>query len=235
LQWRTDDTAKVSEATVPSSDGNHWLLTETKPLLDGIDQTNWTKVSFTKTQLSNTDSASSVSGTSAPANPAWWYWAGTTPSNSSCAGHLPAGALSIQFDLLTIPIVRPWFDQQLFESQAWRLPPDAGLFSDGNETGNMGSSPMFATAIIVVRNLAISGDVVASCRSDIRRAVRNQKGVGFGPFKLAGVAVGTDSPYLAASVTSSRIWVPQIQIIAVTSEILPKSPNANPNFQWPIH
>ena len=235
LQWRADDLVKVSAATVPPGDGNHWLLTETTPPLDAIDQTSWTSASFTRTQLNNVSSEPSPGVMTSPATQTWWHWGGAARSGSACAEHVPTGALSVEFDFVNIRFVRPWFDPQLFESQAWRLRAGTELFSDGNNTGNTGSSPVFATGIIVVKNLKISGDVVADCRNDIRRAVRNHQEIGFGPFRLSGGAIGADSSYVIASVTSRQILVPQLQIIGLTSEVLPKSPNPNPNFQWPSH
>ena len=61
---------------------------------------------------------------------------------------------SLTVEYAKVVVMRPWFNPSFFESRYWRLPPDAGVVSDGL-LPRKGRIPAFITNMIVARKVTI--------------------------------------------------------------------------------
>lgn len=100
--------------------------------------TTWTKITLTKAEVDTL-----VLG--APADLKALFGAG---------GGADDGIVAITLEYNDVPIMRPWFHPEFFESRSWRL-ADNSVVSDG-AVPRRGLIPAYITSILAVRNLVIT-------------------------------------------------------------------------------
>jgi hypothetical protein len=140
--------------------------------------------------------------------------AGTAPgwTRLSFSPDQPTGVFSLELEVLRLKIIRTWLDGMMFRYRDWRWTPgtpEAGkLISDGRpptqDTLPDGSMPFLPTTLILARNV------------DLRYSIGSPTG-------------GTSSrPAIAPKESGSPILV-----LGWITEVLPLSPDPNPDFEWP--
>ncbi|MEM7591265.1 MAG: hypothetical protein AAF383_07065 [Cyanobacteria bacterium P01_A01_bin.83] len=55
------------------------------------------------------------------------------------------------FEVIRVQIIRPWLNEGIFKSRAWRFPDETQFLSDGKESPK-GSLPAYITSMILIRN-----------------------------------------------------------------------------------
>ena len=105
------------------------------------------------------------------------------------------------------------------------------MLSDGVDT-NSGVAPLYASSILIVRGVTISGPALVPCLPYIRNAVRNRQTVGFGPLTIAGPSSSQSPYYLPPLITTTSVEILYPQVVAYGVAVLPKTPNPNPDFVW---
>lgn len=134
------------------------------------------------------------------------------------AGKPPILALSVE--LARARVVRPWMDPALFHSRFWKLDYGEAL-SDGGRPPR-GRLVAYITAVIFARNLCAHLVDAADARAllaSAREADGNAPSLGC--FSLEG-----------AKVDHQAIKAPNLQIIAYLCQLLPLSPDPDPELHW---
>ncbi|MGI4821499.1 MAG: hypothetical protein ACRYFV_09850 [Janthinobacterium lividum] len=140
--------------------------------------------------------------------------------------------LSMEFELLRAPILRPWFDTYLLTGRGWKWPsmskehPEtADMFSDGKLPAE-GGWQMIPTEVIMVRNLKVKMDMSSSVNRETLTKTKSTTEAGFGFFKIKG-SVETTNGTKAYEFTESSdgIECAQPQIVGYFCRLMPKSPN----------
>ncbi|WP_437721679.1 hypothetical protein [Sorangium sp. So ce861] len=106
---------------------------------DVFDKTTaWTRLSLTKTEIDTLVQ-------NAPADIKVLFGAGQGADD---------GIVSIALEYNNIPIIRPWFRPEFFESRCWKM-ADGSVVSNG-AAPRQGTIPAYVTSILVVRNLVVT-------------------------------------------------------------------------------
>ncbi|HMF93721.1 MAG TPA: hypothetical protein VKE96_05480 [Vicinamibacterales bacterium] len=198
---------------------------------------SWLKYYFNLIDISTFQSDSSTnSGGGASAS--WGLWHGSASvqygsgqSNYSC----DTTGLDVSAELLQIPLTRAWIRPEVFWSRGWNWSPQSGFgpVSDGN-TPPGGLMPLYPTAVILAKNLAVKLDMSNQKNSSAWSSISTQASFGWGPFSISGnYSHSQSSSQKSYTQSSSGISVPGPQIIAFICETIPKSPNPDPSLNWP--
>lgn len=94
----------------------------------------------------------------------------------------------MQLEVAQVPLVITGIDPPFLTSRAWMIGSDVvelGTLSDGKVPPS-GQLVAYPTAVIFVRNVAISSDEITEAKTDIAAHVAAKGRVGWGPFSLGG-------------------------------------------------
>jgi hypothetical protein len=237
LKWRDADIERLAAFRSISTAGSPFLLTTTSPALDDAEAFNWIRIQITASQLLQTSPLPKFTNGLDSNALRWWHWANPADVDvNSCAEALDNADFIIQFEVALAKIERDWFDEKVFESQAWRWKSGAtDLISDGEDDENRGLSPVILRSVVVVRSVTISGPSVIPCLPFVRKAVSAQNAIAFGPFQIAGGIGQPSSFYLPPIITQKSIRVVYPQILGYGVSVLPKTPNPNPGYTWSVN
>jgi peptidoglycan hydrolase-like protein with peptidoglycan-binding domain len=142
-----------------------------------------------------------------------------------------ADQVSISFEYMMVALTRSWWNGPFIADPAWYLPGyQAGQLAPGSVAGTGGICGGLPTAMVLVRNLTISGSWTASDQSALVQAST------FGPFSLLGRTIGVD---YTVQVTGTQIvaWVvtelPQLPPLGDPS-LSPPAAAADPLAPLPV-
>ena len=228
-KWRDAALQTATAAATVSADGKRHMATTTSVDLGDLEGMSWSHFTLTGGQLHHPSGFPRLGATVTDAT-SWWSFPNTV---AVCPSHLTRNDFIVQFDAAIVTAKRPWLDETLFSSQAWKWSRPAGLLSDGRDDGNAGEAPAFPNAVIVVKEVTISGPSITPCLGRLRTAATNDETVSFGPFVIGGRAGYASARYLTPILTGQTIRVPYTQLLAFPVTVLPKSPNPNLDYQWP--
>lgn len=237
LKWRDADIEKLAAFRSVSTTGSPYLLTTTSPALDDAEAFNWVTVRVTAAQLLQTDPLPKFTKGLDGNALQWWHWANSADVDvQTCADALDNADFTIDFEVALAQIERDWFDEKVFESQAWRWKSGStDLISDGEDDENRGVSPVILRSVVVVRSVTLSGPSIIPCLPFVRKAVSTRHDVAFGPFQIAGGIGQPSSFYLPPIITQKTMRVVYPQILGYGVSVLPKTPNPNPGYTWSIN
>jgi hypothetical protein len=158
---------------------------------------------------------------------------------------IPNGTrIEIAFDLLVAAIRRPWFQNYVFESRAWRWPeqdPPIHIVSLGQPVGAVATSDkpqqMMAVAdtFYIIRGAELKNVLDAQTFSWLRQQRAVGHNVYFGPFQLTGApkimgqAQSSTVDYLQ---TGRKLITGHMQLAAYRYVPIPLTPNPDPDFIW---
>jgi hypothetical protein len=127
----------------------------------------------------------------------------------SAPAPVQASQLSVSFQYMPVTLTRPWWNELLAANTSWYLPGyQAGDLAPGSLAGTGGICGGLPTAMILVRDLTISGSWTSADQSAMVQAST------FGPFSLLGRTISTDF----------TVQVEDTQIIAWDIAGLPQLP-----------
>ena len=138
------------------------------------------------------------------------------------------------FEMIQVPIVRPWFAPEFLKLKSWRFEPGAhhGLFSDGARPPK-GDLIGYGTTCVFVRNLKMNFAELHKKDSMYVEAIKNNMSASYGPF----VAVSgnynrsvADNKF-SSKITSEGLIVDGMQLIAMKCQLLPKAPDPDKTIQ----
>lgn len=133
----------------------------------------------------------------------------------------PKPAKLLEVEYLTVSISRRWLNALLLQFPGWSLPGfPAGYFSNGNETGNTGITPLLPVSFIAIRNLSISGVWTDAEADDLYSRLQGKGSSTFGPFTLSAFGQSL------ASFDGSTLEIPGTSILAWYCRLLPMLPPA---------
>ncbi|PGM06396.1 hypothetical protein [Bacillus thuringiensis] len=141
-----------------------------------------------------------------------------------------------EMEFVQIPICRPWFDPGFFSMKAWTLDQLWDLnfdkkVSDGGEkpVGRLVAYPITA---LFVRNVKFTFDEADSQMQYLNSQIQGGGRVGWGPFSIRGsYSRGHESRDFNAHSEGGSIVIDGIQLIGFINNIIPKSPDPNPNIK----
>ncbi|MBS4189475.1 hypothetical protein KHA94_04485 [Bacillus sp. FJAT-49705] len=143
---------------------------------------------------------------------------------------------SMSVDLLQIPLSRAWYKPFIFDNRSWRWAPGIGEppISDGQiPPQTRVSMPLVPVSLVVAKNLNLTIDKSSSVNQRAFERIDVSASGGFGPFSIKGNYHSENSTSsLQYEHTSTGIKVDGTQIIGFICDILPQSPNPDPNLDW---
>jgi hypothetical protein len=171
----------------------------------------------------------------------WSYSTGASHTNADTQTHGNVNVSSITMDVLRVGIDRSWLDGLIFRSQIWRWSPTAPLgsklISDGSRPPSTTDilMPYMPTAILVSRNVKISGHVSDVDTKFHSSHMSTSGSLSWGPFAIGGRYEENENAHTFDSkVDGNGIAIPGYQIIGWYCEVLPKSPNPDlVKYKWP--
>lgn len=210
--WEDNQLALPDGSTVPH--------TVTHPdLFDAVSLTAWTPVRF---DISSAAPLQANTKFRAPASMTLLHWGDeTTPSDRDSTSATQLATATISLDMIRLPIDREWLTSTVFQSHAWKWsdPADRDLISDGKpwgaETKPSGLMPVLSSAVILVRNVTVTGSWPDGELRALRKVMRTKHFVSWGPFMLAGRPFGSpDSPTIRAVPIKHgfRVYEPQLTL-----------------------
>lgn len=140
---------------------------------------------------------------------------------------IPVGEQSstVSGEIITLPLSRSWWSTWIFANRGWQFNPTSGFgkLSDGG-VPPQGMMPMYASALIIARNLQFSQPADAAAPPQ-----------DLNPFILAadaGAAAKGSSSADAATAPISPVPSDSMLIIGFVCTPLPLSPNPDPSLNW---
>lgn len=198
------------KVTLTGSGGNYFYRTQTEPSFEQwASAQGWVDWSFqdqdTQSQPLRESSATK----------------GSTPTPTLL---LSKGAFRISAHIQRVEILRPWLDQELLRSRTWKLANSCPFkaLSSGQATGDPGVMPYLPTALLLAKDLEISGNW---SRQELEKMASGSGTIG--PFALGGSKVKVTLVERAGSLS---LKADGVQVIGYLCEVLPKSPNPDPSF-----
>lgn len=220
-----------------------------------INSAAWTQITI--------DMAQTAAGPCLPAwptrdgDPSAWRSVAQPPAVALLARNLDQDAIagqSLQFEIASLAVLRPWYDPSLFESRAWRMPPGLnnyvvargdevaalkGALKGQEPAGGPGTKallPYTPMKVVFARNVRLNGFRKSDAdRLWLAAQMRTGASVTFGPFAVGGRLVTTDkvsqlgsSPFTFASISGDSLeFAPPQHIGAVVVQI-PAAPSPDP-------
>lgn len=130
--------------------------------------------------------------------------------------------LHLSVELARARVVRPWMDPALFRSRIWKLDHGEPL-SDGGRPPR-GRLVAYVSAVILARKLdALLVDATAGRALLARGQAEGDAAPSLGCFSLEGASVDR---------SCGAIRAPGMQIIAYLCQLLPRSPDPDPELRW---
>jgi hypothetical protein len=233
-----DDAQKLMQQSAQTSTtgtGGSWWLMYGSPSswLDSTKSTGWMSFSLNSNYLHTSDSSyyaqyEESAGSSFLGLIGWNE--SSSGSTSSQSHHMEGDNLAISAEMLTVTIVRPWFNNALFATGGWyEKGQKVGWISEGGAAalaaGSSQLMPVVPTAFVLVKDVSITANWTTQDSSSLTTAVSASGGFNFGPFHAGGSGSGGSSNSSSTSTFSGgTLSIPDAQIVAFVSQITPLSP-----------
>jgi len=208
--------------------------------------TQWTTINLKQSDLEQTTSASSTS-TSGGFSAGWGLWsvgADYSHQENRTFFKLDVSGYTLSFEVTRVELDRPWMNDFVFQSRAWRWLNSAPLgsanqnISDGADAahGQMpkGLMPFVPTALLLARNVTLTGGWSSDLKTTFNSQTSAGGSIGWGPFSFGGRTNSSEnSSYTKANVVGNTITFGAPQIIGYFVQVLPPSPFPDPDLNWP--
>ncbi len=166
---------------------------------------------------------------------------GASGSKVTEATDQKASNFRAELEFTQVPICRPWFDPGFFTMRGWTLDKLWDLnfdksVSDGGEgqpegkpDGRLVAYPITA---LFVRNVKIASSESQSQAEYASSQIKAGGAVGYGPFRVGGsYSHGSEKRDLTFHAAGGAIEIPGLQLIGFINNIVPRSPNPNPEIE----
>jgi hypothetical protein len=205
--------------------------------------TTWSKMTLSQSDLERTtsNSTTTVGGGLSGGFGLWSFGADYTNTTNRSYYKLDVSGLTVSMELMRVVLDRPWMDDAVFSSRAWKWlkasPYDGQFVSDGGDATNgitpQGIMPFVQTGLLLARRVSLSGSWSSDLETSFNSHTTGGASVGWGPFSFGGRYDNTQSnTYTKAKAAGNTIAWDAPQIIGVFVEVLPKDPNPNPCYHF---
>lgn len=136
-----------------------------------------------------------------------------------------------------VPIVRPWFDPGFFSMRGWTLDKLWDLNFSGKKVSDGAAKPSgrlvaYPVTALFVRNVRFTFDEADSQTNYVKSQVSGGGSVGWGPFRVGGsYSHGSERRDLKFHAEGGSIVIDGMQLIGFLNNIVPQSPNPNPEIK----
>lgn len=189
----------------------------------------WTKFSFAESNVSTYDRSETNAWEAEASFGKGLFNAGasTTGEISSTKSSIDITGFKMNFDLVQVPISRPWFSPEFLKNSAWRFAKGKGMspLSDGGKPPQ-GQLVAYPTTAVFVRNILVDFQELHDSTSTYSQQISAKANVSYGPFSFGGSynrSVGERK--FDSKIGSQGLEVPGMQLIAFKCSVLPASPN----------
>lgn len=199
----------------------------------------WTKFSFSETEIHTFESKESTSwgGGVGGGFGLWSFGAGVNYSEERTYSRADLSQFGVEVDLIQLPILRGWMNGWIFSSRGWKGIDE--LQANGSiSTGEYpldGFMTVLPTSMIVARNVKVHANMEHEENRTFKSQLNASARVGWGPFSLRGNYSHSES---SAShdyeSDSSGVVARGAQIIAFVCDVIPMSPDPDPNIDFPV-
>jgi hypothetical protein len=149
--------------------------------------------------------------------------------------HLATPAFLLTCRVRRIQIIRPWLDTTVLFSRAWRWSTASVAYGTLVSTGGdiagaltpTGVMPLLPTTAILARDVEIDwqdADGTAAATAACQHLALGRE-LALGPFRLTKATIDD----------GGHISMPDPQLIAYISVLIPRCPNPDPTLPWPLH
>jgi hypothetical protein len=198
---------------------------------------SWTKLALNQSDLQQTTSSSSTSvgGGGGFSAGLWSVGADYSHQEQRTYFKLDASGYTVAMELMRVTIDRPWMDETVFESQAWKFlagtPYYNKLISSGADAPSgvtppdSDVMPFLPTGLLLARRVSLSGGWTHDLQTTFHQHTSAGGSVGWGPFSFSGRYESDDaSSYTEAHAAGNTISWDAPQIIGFFVQVLPKNP-----------
>lgn len=195
----------------------------------------WSQFSFSQSNVSSYESSETNSWGGGASYGRFLFGASASTSGSISKDYssLDTSDFKMSFELVQVPLSRPWFSPEFLKNTAWRWAQGSGMdaLSDGGQPPQ-GQLVAYPTTAIFVRNISIDFKELHQTESEYRQHIEAKTSVGWGPFKFSGSYTRDKSTHsFNSSVGEQGLTVPGMQLIALKCSVLPKAPNPSSDIQ----
>ena len=196
---------------------------------------SWTKFSFTSKETNIHNQSSSIKTTTQASGFFSLFTGGGNASFSrdTVNTDVKIKNLEVEFDLVQVQIISPWFRPEFLKSNGWKFSDNAPykILSDGQSPAS-GALPYYTTAAIFIKDVKFKSEDFAKQYSKVVESFDVKASVGWGPFSVSvGTAGGSTDEKLHITVKDGAITIQGIQLIGFICTSLSKLPNPNPDVQ----
>jgi hypothetical protein len=133
-------------------------------------------------------------------------------------------SMKITMEMKRVYFRRPWMDAQVFYARTWRWAPGSGVkISDGQGNGVL---PMISNSLIIVRNVVFTSKALENSSEIKEQSLSAELAVSYGPFTVNGsYSHHNKKTQMHAKMAKGSISIPDPQIVAYVSTVVPKCPN----------
>jgi hypothetical protein len=206
----------------------------------------WTNLSLNDQQIEQTTSSThtSVGGGLSGGFGLFSFSASGSFTKDTTYFKLDAKTYSMTFEISRVDINRPWLEESVFESNAWRwrkgntarskqVSDGADAFS-GKTAGDV-YMPFLPVALLLARNVSLTGDWTDKLDTTVNTQTAGGGSIGFGPFQFGGsTSSSTSDAYKNYKIAGNTITLTSPQIIGFFVQALPPCPNPDTvAYKWP--
>lgn len=198
------------------------------------ESTGWTSYSFSSSKLKTVDTTKTQKY-SGGARYAVFFGAKGSHERLDTSNSIDFEGVTMEFELMQVPIVRPWLREDFLTSTKWRFKTDAAagtatnpadLLSNGKADSPEGKLFAYPTVVMFAKNIKITKSVYDKMSTEANRASGGQAAFNMGPFSIGGKAsYNTTERTLVVKAENDMMAVPGMQIIGFRNHILPLCPN----------
>ncbi|GAB4184532.1 MAG: hypothetical protein Tsb002_07610 [Wenzhouxiangellaceae bacterium] len=196
-------------------------------------KSGWSQFSFSQDNVSSYESSETNSWSAGASYGRFLFGASGSTSGSITKefSSLDTSNFKMSFEVVQVPISRPWFSPEFLKNTAWRWAQNSGMspLSDGNKPP-AGQLVAYPSTAVFVRNIQMDFKELHQTESDFRSHITAKTSVGWGPFKVSGSYTRDKHTHsFNSTVGEQGLVVPGMQLIALKCSLLPKAPNPSPD------
>lgn len=193
----------------------------------------WTQFSFSQSNVSSYESHETNAWSAGGSYGRFLFGASASTSGSISKdfASLDTSDFKMNFELVQVPISRPWFSPEFLKNTAWRWTSNSGMspLSDGAKPPK-GQLVAYPTTAVFIRNISIDFKELHQTESEYREHITAKTSAGWGPFRFSGSYTrDKQTRDFKSTVGEQGLTVPGMQLIALKCTLLPLAPNPSPN------
>jgi hypothetical protein len=235
--YKQDLLRKFEAGLVTSPDDGDFYYTTLLPGNFSISP-GWTQFSYYE-QDYETHSNKRVSSWSASAGAQFGLFSisgGASGSKTSVSNDQKSSNFRAKLSFTQVPICRPWFEPGFFSMRSWTLDKTWDLtydkkVSDGKSKPD-GRLVAYPISALFVRDVEFQLAEWERHSDYVKKSVKGGGSAGWGPFRIGGsYAAGSVRKDMEFHAEGGRIKIPGMQLIGFINNIIPKSPDPNPDIK----